>query len=314
VELQVRYLEAMLTSLRVRDVPPAAGPSIGVRDVPPAAGPSMRLLLVLSLVVAGCSNGSANNDAGSDAGTMLTPDEQAAFDVAAPSVPAVVQLVAVADSFFKFDPTLDTTQSDVANAQLIENHIATNLGTSTDGGTKCATLSLSGATLTADFGPAPGCTLSTGLTLSGTIAVAVTKPAKLSVAFTFTNVTVNGTALAGTLSFTTADAMSFTVIADVMWATDTLSTTGFTVSGSAGAVTLSGPITNAADATTTTTFSSVVWMDGACYPSSGTLVIVKDPLTETVTFTAGTATTGDVTITVGMATFPATLPTYGSCS
>jgi hypothetical protein len=261
------------------------------------------------LMLGACSNSSA----GSDAGNTLTPDEQATFNVGAPSVPAITQVVALADSFFKFDPTLDATQSDVQNAQLIENHIAANLGTTSDGGTKCATLTMSGATLTADFGPAPGCMLTTGLTVSGTVTLAVTKPSKLSVAFTFTNVTVNGTALSGTLSFTTSDAMSFTVVANVTWAAVTLSTTGFTVSGNSSAVTLSGPITNAADTTTTTTFASVVWMDGACYPSAGTLSIAKGALTETVTFSQATATTGQVTVTIGTVTLPAMLPMYGSC-
>jgi hypothetical protein len=269
--------------------------------------------LGLCVALGACSNSSASSDAGSDAGAMLTADEQATFNVAAPSVPAVVQLIGVADSFFKFDPTLDTTMSDVQNAQLIENHLASNLGAATDGGTKCATLSLTGATLTADFGAPPGCVLSTGLTLSGSIGLTVTKTLKLGVAFTFTNVTVNGTALSGTMSFTTSDAMSFTVVANVTWAGDTLSTTGFTVTGSSSTVTLAGAITNAADSTTTTTFNSVVWMDGMCYPSSGTLSIVKGALTETVTFTSASATTGQVTVTVGSLTLPATLPPYGSC-
>src|SRR5260221_9475463 len=93
----------------------------------------------LLLVLVAC----ANRDAVNDAGATLTSDERGAYDLGAPSVPALVALVAVADSFFQFDPTLDTAQSDIQNAQLIETHIASNLGTDADGGTKCATLSLS---------------------------------------------------------------------------------------------------------------------------------------------------------------------------
>jgi hypothetical protein len=175
-------------------------------------------------------------------------------------------------------------------------------------------VSISGATVTANFGPPPGCTLKTGTTLSGTIAVTLSKTGtSLAAAFQFTSAVVNGTAVSGTATLTTGDDFTFTVAANMTWGTASFSTSGLTIQGSSGAVTFNGAITNTADATTTLTLSSVVWNDGACYPSSGSLAIAKGALTETVTFAPTTATTGAVTVTVDNKTVNASLPSYGPC-
>jgi len=275
----------------------------------------MRFIAFLALVLLACSqnNSSPPVDSGTDA-SGFDSAEQAAYALGAATVPALLQVASVADSFFQFDPTLDPTQTDSANTGLIRAHLAQNLGTTGDGGVACGTLSVSGTTLTASFGPLPGCTLKNGVVLSGTFAVTVTKSgSSLTVTFTFTSATVDGTALSGTASFTTSDGMTLTVNANVTVGTTTISTNNLTVVGGNGAITLSGFVTNTGDANTTLQLSSVVWSSGACYPSAGTLTITKGVLSETVTFNAATATTGVVAVTIVQLMVSATLPPYGKC-
>jgi len=271
-----------------------------------------RSLVLASCLFLACANQDAGNpDSG---GSTFDSNEQTAFDSNAPSIPALLELAEVADSFFQFDPTLDPTQTDSQNASLIADHVTQNLGASGDGGALCGSVSVSGTTVTADFGSLPGCTLANGAVISGTIAVTVTKTgSSLAVAFQFTNATVNGTALGGSATFTTSDGSSFTLNANVTWGTSSFGANAFTVSGASGSITLNGTITNGGDAQSSLTFASVVWKLGDCYPDAGTLTIDKGIVTETMTFDAQSATSGQVVVTIGKKSVNTLLPTYGKC-
>ncbi len=264
----------------------------------------------LLLFFFGCSNATTGTDGGGD---TMTAEERAGFDVGAPSTPAAVQLTALTDKLFKFDPTIDTAQTALQNAQNVVTEIQKNLGAAGDGGTACGSVSLMGTTVTASFGAPPGCTLG-NLTVSGTIAISVNKIASsITLAVTFTSVTVNGELLSGMATFATSNGTTFTLNANVTWQKTTYIATGFTVTGAVGSITLDGALSVMGDAATSLTFAGVLWKQGDCYPSAGTLTIKKATLTETITFSAASATTGQVTVTIGKKTVPGQLPAYGKC-
>jgi hypothetical protein len=262
-------------------------------------------------VVIGCSNGCSNGTSSdTDGGDPLTADERAGFDAGAPSTPAAIQLAAVTDKMFKFDPTIDPTKTAAENAQNVVNEAQQNLGTDGDGGTKCGSVTLNGTTVTANFGS--GCMFG-NIAVAGTITVGVTKNgSSISLAVAFMGVTVNGEPLSGTATFTTSNGTTFTLTANITWQKTTYTAQSFTVTGAPGQITLDGAL-GLGDAVSSYTFAGVVWKQGDCYPSAGTLTIKKGLLTETVTFTAATATTGVVSVTIGKKMVMGKLPAYGSC-
>jgi len=132
-------------------------------------------------------------------------------------------------------------------------------------------------------------------------------------ALTFTNVTLGGTPLSGTATFSTTDTTSFTLDANLTGSTTTFVVTGFSVAGSSGAVTFGGSVAISGDASTSISFGSVLWKDGDCYPSSGAITVQKGAISESIAFSATTPTTGQVVVTVGKKSVPVSLPAYGSC-
>jgi hypothetical protein len=67
------------------------------------------------------------------------------------------------------------------------------------------------------------------------------------------------------------------------------------------------------DKTWALTLSGVTWKEGDCYPSGGTVSMKSGPVTETLAFTADTATTGKATLSVGRLSQEIQLKPYGSC-
>lgn len=243
-------------------------------------------------------------------GDGLSSDESTAFDRGVGPGPAVQQLIVLADSFFSFDPTLNPSLDANGNAAAIQSQLVDQLGAGDGGATACGNIMLSGATVTANFGT--GCTLKNGVILAGTVTATVSKSgASLSVKLDFSILVVNEKNLGGTATFTTTDGSHFTVNASLTAAGTTVTLTNVMVSSSGGTIVVSGMVSTGDGAALT--FNSVSWKPTDCYPSSGTLQIKSGVITETVTFDAASAATGDVTVTVGKRTVPRTLPAYGRC-
>ena len=260
----------------------------------------------------GGTGGTGGGTGASTGGDALAPDERDRFDRGADAIEGARALAVLADGFFSLDPTVDPTKTAAQNAQSIEQRLRSLVS---DAGVLCGTYSVSSSTVTAAFGPPPGCTLQNGVKVSGTAVATVTQSGgTTAIAFTFTSVVVDGKSLSGTASFATTNGTTFTVAAKLTSGTTTYTVTSATLAGSAGTFTLTGTVTMTTGTTTSTmTFTAVTWKAGDCYPNGGTLKITKGLVTSTVTFSASTPTTGQVTVTTGRKTSTATLPTYGSC-
>lgn len=236
-----------------------------------------------------------------------TAEDKDQLDSAGAAQSATTGMLALADSFFDFDPVLDPTKTAEANAQAVGATITTKLA-------GCGAVTVSGTTVTANFGAPPGCTLSTGLQVSGAVSLAVTKTGTtLNVALTFTQLVVDGTALAGTASFTTSNGSTFQVTANLTTGAGA-AVVNLTVVGQPASFVLDGTTAlTEGGRSTTLTFTQLHAAAGQCYADRGAMGVVKGSLTSSVAFNAQTPSTGVVQVTQGRRTFPATLPAYGSC-
>lgn len=215
----------------------------------------------------------------------------------------------LADSFFDFDPTIVPTASAEMNAQAVRDQVTTNLK-------GCGSVMLTGTSVTVSFGPPPGCTLMTGTTISGMAAVAVSKSGNtISLALTATKLVVDGKDVDGSLTFSTSNGSTFAVNGKYTSGGETVTITALTIVGSANSFTLDGSVmvAEAAGPMSTLSFRGVVSQKGKCYPSAGSMTVMKGDLNMTITFSAATADTGKVTVTQGRRTYPSTLPPYGTC-
>src|SRR5260370_41450870 len=85
-----------------------------------------------------------------------------------------------------------------------------------------------------------------------------------------------------------------------------------TVTGVTQSFTMNGPITvTQTDAATSLNLSNVLYKTGDCYPSGGSMTVTKTKISEKITFSASTATTGKGVVTIGTRSVPASLPSYG---
>lgn len=228
----------------------------------------------------------------------------------------------ISELFVQEDPTLSVAASATQNAQSIETQVTNAVQAACPG----ANIQLSGATVTANFGAS--CTVGTQV-LSGTVSASVTAPAQqVQVLFTFTSFSLNGISLSGTLTALTSNGTSFTLNSNLTEGSDTLQLNAATItldSGGGGfALNGAATLTTTSPATTQAlTFSSVHHGSGACYPDSGSIQISKNAttrnkksvlVTETVTFSSSTPTTGQVTLQLsGSPASMTTLPAHGSC-
>ncbi len=263
----------------------------------PSRGGSVVCVLSLFAWLAACGGGPRAGDP--DAGDVI--DMEMFREGTSASTDLTLSL-AVADSLFDFDPTLDPSMSAEANAALVAAFTEAGLA-------GCGTVMVTGASVRVDFGA--GCTLVTGVSASGAVTVALTKSGgTLTAALTFEMLVVDGRSLEGSATLSTTDGSSFTVSAMLSGTVQA----NLMVVGTAGAMTIDGTATlTRAGTTTMLTFTSVVWRAGDCYPSSGTLTVGSGRLAQTITFTSASAASGSVTITQGRASREATLPAYGSC-
>lgn len=276
--------------------------------------------VILAAFLTSCSDDPGDAGGGDDAGVNTgadsgpddaggddpTPEERKAADRGGRSSNTSQQLVALADSFFDFDPTIDTTKTAEQNAAAIQANTLTNLS-------GCGSVTVSGTTVTVSM-PPPGCTFENGVSASGTVTLTVTKAGStITVAMTLTGIVVNGVSLAGTASFVTSNGSTFTVTANLT-SDSTTYTCDLTVASTTGSATITGTVTETDGGTKTScAFTKVIWKQGDCYPNSGSIKITTGLVTTTVSFTASTPTTGQVTVTSGRKTYTTSLPAYGNC-
>jgi hypothetical protein len=278
-----------------------------------------RLSLLLAATLAACGT----------SGTTDTVDPTSEAPVGghtAASATTATSAKGVSELFVQEDPTLDVTASAAQNAQDVQTQVQGKLSTSCPGAS--VQLDAATATVTVDFGSS--CTLPNLGAVSGSVSAAISKPGarQVQVAFTFSALQVNGLDVAGTLTASTSDDASFTVNSNLTGNADTLVLNGatFTLDSGGGGATLSGSatLTTATMPTPETLkFNAVHHTFGACYADSGSIAITKTAttrgghsigVTETVTFSSTTPTTGQAELSVGSAApIPITLPTHGAC-
>lgn len=257
------------------------------------------------LVLAACGGNLGAPDAGG--GDTLDPDERALVDRGGADHMSAQDLLSFGDGLLGFDPVIDPSKSATENATLIEAQIKTQANA-------CGTVTVNGATVNADFGAVPGCTFQSGVAVSGSASLGVASASgTVTVSATFTNLVVNGKDLIGSATFTTTNGSSFTVKANLTSGGKTL-TADLTVVGSATGMTIGGTLsTKKGDTASNLTFSAVLWRKADCYPSAGSVAVKSGLLSETITFTATTPTTGIAQVVIGRKTTTMTLPAYGAC-
>ena len=231
--------------------------------------------------------------------------DSAAYQRASSTIVTTEAALQVSDDILGFDPVLDRLHTADQNAMAVEMHARDSL-------VGCGTVSRSGTTITIDFGATP-CATPSGHLVTGSIELTIAaRTAEAAATLTFTSVTIDGTALSGTLGFTTT-VTGLTV--DVALTGGTSSIAGSaTIGATAGAFALDANLTSMrSGATTMITVSGLVWARGDCYPSAGTVSATTGRLVQSITFSSTTAMSGVVTVTEGRLTSSETLPAYGDC-
>jgi hypothetical protein len=272
------------------------------------------------LLLGACGKADTTTD---DPVVDVVTEAQALSDQGGQSTSAA-QAKGITELFVQEDPTLDVTQTAQQNAANVEAQVKTTVQTACPGAT--ITLDSATATVTVNFGSA--CTLPNLGTVSGTVTATVTQPVthSIQVAFTFTSLTVNGRSLTGTFTAKTANDSTFTVDASLTSGSKSLTLTaatltldadhkGLKIDGSGTVNTGTGP--------QAVSFAGVHHAFSGCYADAGSMTLSKSTttklgkaatVTETITFSSSTPTTGQVTVQVGTAAATTTtLPSYGHC-
>jgi len=266
-------------------------------------------LLVLS-AGAGCKTsnaGSGGSSSTSSTGSSLSTDQSDTASRGGDGTLSIQQAFVLADNLFQFDPTINPQSTPAQNAQAIGTQTKSALGS-------CGTVTVSGTTVSINFGAAPGCMLAGGISVSGSVQATVTSSGgTTTVALGLTSLMIDGRSLSGSLSFATTNGTTFQTTVNLTSASGTL--TGMvTIAGASQSFTMSGSVSYAqTDASESITLTNVVFMQGACYPSGGSITLTKGKISEVMTFTSSTPTTGKVTVSIGKLSYPSTLPTYGKC-
>jgi hypothetical protein len=276
-------------------------------------------LLFTGALIAACSSACSSSTSGTtneaDAGSTA---DDAKVTTSADGLVAIQQALGVADNLFRFDP------------DIVPGRTPDQNGTALDSTTRASTASCPSAkvtytaathTLTADFGPPPGCQLATGTWVSGSLAASVgTAPGDggdlggpATVTLTFTKLVANAIALDGTIAFTTVTAGTYTV--EMTALSTSLASTALTLDGkltlvgATGYATLSGNLNVSGLALQ---LQDVELPKNACYPDKGTVAVTT--LLTKYTFDANTPTTGKVQKQIANLTPTTfTLRAYGSC-
>jgi hypothetical protein len=278
-------------------------------------------LALYALLLASCGGGSnpggdggAEDLAGADEIDAVREARDAADRGTDPTTLAAAK--GVTELFVAEDPTIDPAATPEVNADNVFN----NLKSST---VPCAGAMIAHAanttTVSVDFGA--GCSLPVG-TLGGKASATLSKmAATTTVAFTFTQLTVNGYTFSGTLSASTTTGTSYTLAADLSQGTNHVTFNGTaTLDMTLKGVTLDG--TGTSGTNNAITLSGVHHLFGGCYADKGTITLVTTTrsiggksimVTKKLVFDATTPKTGKVTVTINGVMSMLSLPAYGAC-
>jgi hypothetical protein len=275
---------------------------------------------------AGADGAPASNDAGGDPDGIDIPTTVNDTATRGTTPTSISDTKSVRELFVEEDPTIDPTKTAAQNADAIVAQLESVLGG--DGG-GCAGAQITHATgsvvVSVVFGT--GCTVSSlGLTVAGSTSASVSVGAgTVTVAFNFTNLSVNGRTIDGTASESTSNGSTYLSQVDVTDGSQKITFDGTEVPDSSEhGMTLSGTGTYQDGSATALDFTAngVHLTFGACYADAGTLSFQESvrnkrdaavSVTETITFESATPTTGQAEVTVEGQTTTTTLPAYGSC-
>ncbi len=292
-----------------------------------------RMLALLAVsVLSGCSSSSNASDAGaspsSDAATGGPTPSPSDLDLAAEqaklagngtSTTSTANAKAATELFVQEDPTIDAGASAADNARAVADQVSAAVKSCAS-----ATVAHTSGSTTVGLTFASTCTIG-GVPFSGGLTANVSKTgSSITIAFTFQDLSVNGMVLNGTASETTSNGTTFTSAIDVTEGSNKITFNGTLTLDSGGTgVTLTGSGTYVSGTITDSyTASSVHHTFGACYADSGTLSYGTQTtgksgksytVSETITFSSSTPTTGQASATVGGTVTTVTLRAYGSC-
>lgn len=270
----------------------------------------MKNAVLLAVVLAACGGNDSNGD-------PVDTDAEVAATAQHGSISGMIgSAKGISSLFVAEDPTLDPSKSAGQNAGAI----AARLMSST-GGCGSVMYVTGQVMVTVNFGA--GCSLSPLGTLSGSVSAKVTSMNGVTVLLTFSNLTVDGQTLNGTLSLATSDGTTFTYRANLNDGSVKALFDGTLALDGAGGVTAAG--TGSIDTGATPidlTITGVHHELGGCYADAGTITESKTvrslkgnmvTISESIAFSTQTPATGMATITVGTVSKTTTLPSYGNC-
>ncbi|MBN2694887.1 hypothetical protein JXR93_09515 [bacterium] len=169
-------------------------------------------------------------------------------------------------------------------------------------------------TLTATF-DFTNCTVSnTEVSLSGEAVVSITIDNRtVKTLFTFSNLSIDGSdPVSGSVEVTTSSLSAYSID---MTLTDSDKTIKF--KGTISATTTQAEITGTGEyinaLTYTVVVTNLIWVYGDCYPSSGSITMSTNRLSETLVFNSNTPQTGEVTVQNGRKSETKELLSYGNC-
>jgi hypothetical protein len=276
---------------------------------------SVRASSLLALLLLSACSSSSSTPADADAGVDVPAEttdtaSRADVDTTATSAKSVTEL------FVQEDPTINVSSTIGQNADAV----ATQVKTATAGCTSATITHTAGTPdVTVSFGTS--CVIN-GNTLSGSASAAVSGGSgTITVAFTFTSLVVNSVSVNGTAKVTTTNGTTYASALDLTTTKMHMTFNGTLAADASGkAITMNGSGTYLATGSTSTlafTTAGLHHTIGACYADAGTLSFSKPSgratVTETITFSSTTPSTGQAQVTVGGKTSTTTLPAYGTC-
>ncbi len=280
----------------------------------------MKRLLPLICAIAGCGGLGAGShpDMGADIDYVA---ESAASAPHGATPTTLANAKGVTSLFVQEDPTLDPNGTAGANADAVAAQLTGAVASCVN---PSITHTAGSVTVTIDFGAA--CVIPKVGAVSGMVAATVSKTAgAIDVAFTFTNLVVNGQTMTGSIALSTTTGTSFTIMFNLQTATQTVMFNGTAALDSGGGgVTFNGTGSSQLTGASPQTFSAsgLHHLFGGCYADAGTMSLSKTTtdlrnrtvtLTETITFDSSTPATGMVQIDIDGVTTPETLPAHGTC-
>lgn len=258
--------------------------------------------------------GCGGDDTAADAGTTTLAAEyrRDIYNANAATATSVDVLNAIDQAMVDFDPTINPAQTAEQNAMNVAGKVR--------GAASCASAMVSMTTVSAQF---TNCTLPSGVSLNGGVSIAVSKSGgTITLAFTLTNLAVNGKTVTGSITMVTTTGTSFAATGMFTVTTDAgmngVALNNLVVTATSGQYTMSGMLTSTVNGTATSVgiaaMNPLVYQMGNCYPRGGTAIATRGTQRYTITFDTVTATCGSVNVRVNnLPPVRVALHPYGTC-